>query len=124
MIIFRRYALGRLLRDHAHDLDDILSASARSHILNEVPDTGLVDGVEKGRGMRCLALGLATRARFDIGERKERPSRVHPTGGFQDRPGFAIGIVELVIPAMGVGPQKAAPSCQMGSEMLPARSRE
>jgi hypothetical protein len=56
----------------------------------------------------CLAGRLAPRMLVDIGLDKERPSRMRPTGSFLDRPGTAVGFIELDIAGEGVGLENAA----------------
>jgi len=64
------------------------------------------------------------RALASMSASKQRPTRVRPAGGLQDRSRRAAGFVELVVPAVGIGLQHAGPFCEMHSRMLAATVNE
>lgn len=68
---------------------------------------------QRGDARRHLALGYAPSTGFDVGERKEWPTRMGPACRFQDRARRARWCVQSVEAGIGAGLQNASPSRQV-----------
>ena len=100
LLAYGKTLLGRLAGDGALDLEQ--GVDTTNNLEREWRDDG-----------RLLALRPGAGCDFNIGEDEELAPTVGPTGGLQNGCRLAVGGVELVVAAVGVGLQDAGPPVEM-----------
>jgi hypothetical protein len=84
-----------------------------------------VDAADRFQGQRRdharrFAVRLAPGIGLNIGQDEERPASVYPTRRLDDRPRLAVGLVQLVVAAIGIGLEDPGIAGQMPGRVLAA----